>query len=110
MGASGCGSTAAGVRQAGGARQVYLSPEEVAVAARGAHVGEGASNVVPATLDKLEFLGAYCLARLAAPAVAEQGLTAVLSPHFVTEHAPAPGRELALRLRPQRLRVFGAAA
>jgi hypothetical protein len=42
--------------------------------------------------------------------VAEQGLTAVLSPHFVTEHALAPGRELALRLRPERLRVFGAAA
>ncbi len=110
IGATMCEHTAAGVPPAGGALQVYLRPEDVAVAASAAHFGAGASNVVPATLDKLEFLGAYCLARLAAPAVAEQGLTAVLSPHFVTEHALAPGRELALRLRPERLRVFGSAA
>ena len=110
IGSTVCEHAAAGVPQAGGALQVYLRPEDVAVAASAAHFGADASNVVPATLDKLEFLGAYCLARLAAPAVAEQGLTAVLSPHFVTEHALAPGRELALRLRPERLRVFGPAA
>ncbi len=110
IGATVCEHAAAHGPAARGAVQVYLRPEDVAVAASAAHFGEGASNVVPATLDKLEFLGAYCLARLTAPAVGEQGLTAVLTPHFVTEHGLAPGRTLALRLRPERLRVFGAPA
>jgi iron(III) transport system ATP-binding protein len=93
----------------GATLQVYLRPEDVAIAPSAAHFGIGASNVVEARLDKVEFLGAYCLARLSGPALGEHRLTAVLSPHFVAEHALEPGQALALRLRPERLRLFDAA-
>ena len=60
-------------------------------------------------LEKVEFLGAYCLARLSGAGLGDQGLTAVVSPHFMAEHALSPGHTLALQLRPQRLRLFSGA-
>ena len=89
--------------------QVYLRPEDVVVAPSRGHFAEGVGNVLEARLEKVEFLGAYCLARLSGAELGDQGLTAVISPHFLAEHAVAPGHTLALRLRPERLRLFSAA-
>jgi iron(III) transport system ATP-binding protein len=94
---------------AGQSVQVYLRPEDVVVAPNRAHFGQDACNVLEARLEKIEFLGAYCLARLSVAGLGDQGLTAVVSPHFVAEHALSPGHTLALQLRPQRLRLFSGA-
>jgi iron(III) transport system ATP-binding protein len=94
---------------AGQVVQVYLRPEDVIVAPSRAHFALGACNVLEAQLEKVEFLGSYCLARLAGAGLGEQALTAVISPHFLAEHSLVPGQTVALRLRPERLRLFSRA-
>ncbi|MFM8767633.1 MAG: putative 2-aminoethylphosphonate ABC transporter ATP-binding protein [Rubrivivax sp.] len=92
--------------------QVYLRPEDVLVrplptsgSAQEAFE-PGASNVLPARIDKIEFLGAYCLARVTSAALGEQGLTTVLSMNFLAEHGLTVGSALAMRLLPERIRCF----
>ena len=82
--------------------KLYLRPEDVLARP----IAEGDDNVFEATLEKIEFLGAYCLARVSSPALGEHALTVVLSVNFLAEQALAPGRMLPMRLLPERLRVF----
>ena len=92
--------------------KVYLRPEDVL--ARPLPPGgamyeafePGASNVLAARIDKIEFLGAYCLARVTSASLGEQGLTTVLSMNFLAEHGLSVGSALALRLLPDRIRCF----
>jgi len=93
--------------------KVYLRPEDVLAQPlpSGGAVQDafepGASNVLAARIDKIEFLGAYCLARLTSASLGEQGLTTVLSMNFLAEHGLAVGSALAMRLLPERIRCFG---
>jgi iron(III) transport system ATP-binding protein len=92
--------------------KVYLRPEDVLarpLADNGTAeqaFGPGAANVFEARIDKVEFLGAYCLARVSSPALGEHGLTVVLSMNFLAEHRLTAGSRLALRLLPDRIRLF----
>ncbi len=90
-------------RPAGQACKLYLRPEDVLVQ----DVTPGADNVFEATLEKIEFLGAYCLARVGGPALGEQRLSVVMSTNWLTERGLAAGHSLPMRLLPERLRLFG---
>ncbi len=92
--------------------KVYLRPEDVLAqplppgSAMPEAFEPGASNVLAARIDKIEFLGAYCLARVTSASLGEQGLTTVLSMNFLAEHGLSVGSALALRLLPDRIRCF----
>ena len=92
--------------------KVYLRPEDVLArplppsGAAPEAFEPGASNVLAARIDKIEFLGAYCLARVTSATLSEQGLTTVLSMNFLAEHGLGLGSALALRLLPERIRCF----
>ena len=92
--------------------KVYLRPEDVLAQPLSGDgsapraFGSGASNAFDACIDKIEFLGAYCLARVTSPALGDHGLTTVLSMNFLAEHGLAAGSRLALRLLPDRIRLF----
>jgi iron(III) transport system ATP-binding protein len=92
--------------------KVYLRPEDVLARplAPGGMAedafGPGAANSFEARIDKVEFLGAYCLARVTSPALGDESLTTVLSMNFLAEHRLAAGSPLALRLLPDRIRSF----
>jgi iron(III) transport system ATP-binding protein len=88
---------------AGSAVRIYLRPEDIIARP----IGPGDSNVLDARIDKIEFLGSYCLVRVAADALG-QPLTVYLSLNFLSEQALAPGSSLKLRILPERLRLFGA--
>ena len=96
----------------GGDIKVYLRPEDVLAqplppsSAAQEAFEPGASNVLPARIDKIEFLGAYCLARVSSASLGEQGLTTVLSMNFLAEHGLGVGSALAMRLLPERIRCF----
>ena len=96
----------------GSQTQVYLRPEDVQARPLPAGsfaqdaFGPDVANVFEARIDKIEFLGAYCLARVTSPALGAQGLTTVLSLNFLTEHGLGAGSALALRLLPDRIRLF----
>ncbi len=82
--------------------KLYLRPEDVLARP----IAPGDDNVFEATLEKIEFLGSYCLARVSSPALGEHALAVVLSLNFLAEQSLEPGRTLPMRLLPDRLRVF----
>ncbi len=86
----------------GRAVKVYLRPEDVL--ARPIEPGE--ANVFEALIEKIEFLGSYCLVRVNSPALAEHRLNVVMSLNFLTEQRLEPGSRLPLKLMPERLRLF----
>ena len=81
---------------------VYLRPEDVL--ARPLRPGD--SNVFEARIEKIEFLGSYCLVQVTSPALGEQRLSVSLSPNFLTEQSLKLGSHLPLRLLPERMRIF----
>ncbi|MEY3475208.1 MAG: hypothetical protein RL087_1666 [Pseudomonadota bacterium] len=83
--------------------KVYLRPEDVL--ARPSAPGD--RNVFDATIEKVEFLGSYCLARVAGPALGDHRLQVVLSLNFLAEHRLAEGSVLPLKLLAERIRLFG---
>jgi len=82
--------------------KIYLRPEDVLARP----IEPGDSNVFDATIDKIEFLGSYCLVRVTSPALGEHRLTVYLSLNFLAEHALEVGGRLPLRLLPERMRLF----
>jgi iron(III) transport system ATP-binding protein len=84
-----------------GAVKAYLRPEDIVARP----IAEGDSNVFDSRIEKIEFLGSYCLVRVAADGLG-QPLTVYLSLHFLSEQALAPGSSLQLRILPERLRLF----
>jgi len=86
----------------GAAVKLYLRPEDVLARP----ISAGDDNVFTATIDKVEFLGSYCLVRVASPALGEHRLTVYLSLNFLAEHALEVGGQLPLRLLPERMRLF----
>jgi iron(III) transport system ATP-binding protein len=83
--------------------KVYLRPEDVLARP----IAAGDSNVFEARIEKIEFLGSYCLVQVRAAALGEQALTVYLSPNFLAEQQLEVGTRLPLRLLPERMRIFG---
>ena len=82
--------------------RVYLRPEDVLARP----IDEGDPHVFDATIEKIEFLGAYCHVHVASPAFAPQLLTVYLSLNYLVEQSLQTGSALRLRLLPDRLRIF----
>jgi iron(III) transport system ATP-binding protein len=61
--------------------------------------------VIDSRIEKIEFLGSYCLVRVSAEGLG-QPLTVYLSLNFLSELNLAPGEPLKLRILPERLRLF----
>ncbi|HET9822551.1 MAG TPA: putative 2-aminoethylphosphonate ABC transporter ATP-binding protein [Burkholderiaceae bacterium] len=83
--------------------RVYLRPEDVLARP----IAPGDSNVFEAEIDKIEFLGSYCLVRVKSADLGEHKLTVYLSLNFLAEHGLEVGGRLPLRLLPERMRIFG---
>jgi len=88
---------------AGSAVKIYLRPEDVLARP----IAEGDPNVFDAQIEKIEFLGSYCLVRVSSPALGEHRLTVYLSLNFLAEQQLEAGGRLPLKLLPERMRVFG---
>jgi len=86
----------------GSAVKIYLRPEDVLARP----IAPGDSNVFDAQIEKIDFLGSYCLVRAASPALGEHRLTVYLSLNFLAEHQLEVGGRLPLRLLPDRIRLF----
>jgi iron(III) transport system ATP-binding protein len=82
--------------------RAYLRPEDIV--ARPIEAGD--PNVIDALIEKIEFLGSYCLVRVSAEGL-PMALTVYLSLNFLAEHALAKGSRLKLRILTERLRLFG---
>jgi iron(III) transport system ATP-binding protein len=82
--------------------KIYLRPEDVLARP----ISPGDSNVFEAQIEKIEFLGSYCLVRVRAAALGEHGLTVYLSLNFLAEQQLEVGARLPLRLLPERMRIF----
>jgi iron(III) transport system ATP-binding protein len=90
-------------REAGAAVKLYLRPEDVLARP----IQPSDSNVFEAQIEKIEFLGSYCLVRVGSAALGEHKLTVYLSLNFIAEQQLELGARLPLRLMPERMRVFG---
>jgi iron(III) transport system ATP-binding protein len=91
-----------GAVTAGADVRVYLRPEDVLARP----IAPGDSNVFEAEIDKIEFLGSYCLVRVKSEDLGEHRLTVYLSLNFLAEQGLEVGGRLPLRLLPERMRVF----
>jgi iron(III) transport system ATP-binding protein len=81
--------------------RIYLRPEDIVARP----IAPGDANVFDARIEKVEFLGSYCLVRVATDGLG-QPLTVYLSLNFLTEESLEPGKSLKLRILPERLRLF----
>jgi len=87
----------------GTAAVIYLRPEDVV-----AHpIAQGDANVLEARIEKIEFLGSYCLVQVHALPLGERLLSLTLSLNFLAERKLEVGSRLPLRLLPERMHVFG---
>jgi len=87
---------------AGSEVKVYLRPEDVLARP----IAPGDSNVFEAQIEKIEFLGSYCLVQVRSAALGEHRLSVVLSLNFLSEQHLEVGARLPLRLLPERMRIF----
>jgi iron(III) transport system ATP-binding protein len=82
--------------------RVYLRPEDVLARP----IAPGDSNVFEAEIDKIDFMGPYCLVRVSSPRLGSAKLTVTLSLNYLAEARLEVGSRLPLRLPPDRMRVF----
>jgi iron(III) transport system ATP-binding protein len=83
--------------------RVYLRPEDVLARP----IAPGDSNVFEGLIEKIDFMGPYCLVRVRADTLGAQAITVYLSLNFLAEAQLQEGSRLPLRLLPERMRVFG---
>jgi iron(III) transport system ATP-binding protein len=88
--------------QAGREVTVYLRPEDVLAQP----IAPGDANVFEAQIDKIEFLGSYCLVQVSSAGLGGQPLAVTLSLNFLTEQQLGVGARLPLRLLPERMHIF----
>jgi iron(III) transport system ATP-binding protein len=84
--------------------RAYLRPEDIVARP----IAAGDTNVFESHIEKIEFLGSYCLVRVTADGLEGQPLTVYLSLNFLAEQDLQSGKPLRLRILPERLRVFDA--
>ena len=82
--------------------KAYLRPEDIVARP----VQEGDANVIDAAIDKIEFLGSYCLVCVTAVGLPVP-LTVYLSLNFLAEQTLVQGSRIKLRILTERLRLFG---
>ncbi len=82
--------------------RVYLRPEDVLARP----IAAGDSNVFEGVIEKIDFMGPYCLVRVHAATLGAQALTVYLSLNYLAEAQLEVGSRLPLRLLPERMRVF----
>ena len=82
--------------------KVYLRPEDVLARP----IAAGDANVFVGAIEKIEFLGSYCLVRVGTEALGAQPVTVYLSLNFLAEQRLDVGSRLPLRLLPDRMRLF----
>jgi len=85
---------------------VAIRPEDIAVR----NIAPGADNVIEARILTMEFLGAFCRAELSSGLGESAELRADFSINAVRDLGLQPGMSLAVRLPPDRLRVYPAGA
>nr|WP_217283742.1 putative 2-aminoethylphosphonate ABC transporter ATP-binding protein [Aquabacterium terrae] len=83
--------------------RIYLRPEDVLARP----ISEGDDNVFEAQIDKIEFMGPYCLVRVTSAPLGSHKLTVYLSLNYLAEAQLEVGSRLPLKLLPERMRVFG---
>jgi iron(III) transport system ATP-binding protein len=82
--------------------KVYLRPEDVLARP----IAPGDSNVFEARIDKIEFLGSYCLVHICSETFGEHRLAVYLSLNFLAEQQLEVGKRLPFRLLPERMRIY----
>ena len=82
--------------------RVYLRPEDVLARP----IVPGDSNVFEGLIEKIDFMGPYCLVRVRADTLGAQAITVYLSLNYLAEARLEVGSRLPLRLLPERMRVF----
>ncbi len=82
--------------------KVYLRPEDVLARP----IAPGDPNVFDGAIDKIEFLGSYCLVRVNAEAIGSEPITVYLSLNFLAEQGLAVGSRLPFKVPPERMRFF----
>ncbi len=82
--------------------RIFLRPEDVLARP----IPAGDPNVFEAQIDKIEFMGPYCLVRVRSAALGAHPLTVYLSLNYLAEAQLEVGSTLPLRLVPERMRVF----
>ena len=83
--------------------RIYLRPEDVLARP----IAPGDSNVFQGLIEKIDFMGPYCLVRVRAASLGSQSITVYLSLNYLSEAQLEVGSTLPLRLLPERMRVFG---
>jgi len=84
--------------------RAYLRPEDIVARP----IPEGDPDVLQASIEKVEFLGSYCLVRVAAQGLEGQPLTVYLSLNYLSEMGLVNGSPMRLRVLAERMRVFDA--
>ena len=82
--------------------RAYLRPEDIIARP----ILEGDANVIESRIEKIEFLGSYCLVRVSAQGLEGQPLTVYLSLNYLFEMGLAVGSPMRLRILAERMRVF----
>ena len=82
--------------------KVYLRPEDVLARP----IAPGDPNVFDGAIDKIEFLGSYCLVRVNAEAMGSEPITVYLSLNYLAEQGLEVGSRLPLKVLPERMRFF----
>ena len=88
--------------RSGSELRIYLRPEDVLARP----IPDGDPNVFDAQIEKIEFMGPYCLVRVGGPTLAEHKLTVYLSLNYLAEAQLEVGSRMPLRVMPERMRVF----
>ena len=89
--------------EVGHAVRAYLRPEDIVARP----ISEGDRNVIDTKIEKIEFLGSYCLVRVVAADMVTP-MTVYLSLNFLAEQTLEIGSRLTLRILTERLRMFEA--
>jgi iron(III) transport system ATP-binding protein len=90
------------VGKPGSAVKAYLRPEDVLARP----IEPGDPDVMEGRIEKIEFLGSYCLVRVVVDGMESQLLTVSLSLNFLSEQHLAEGSRIKLRMLAERLRFF----
>jgi iron(III) transport system ATP-binding protein len=89
---------------AGRSVRAYLRPEDIVARP----ISSSDPNVIDSRIEKIEFLGSYCLVKVNAEGMEQQPLTVYLSLNFLSEQNLVEGSALRLRILAERMRIFDA--